>query len=187
MTTRVVNCHAGPYDVLIDRSTPLGNPYVTGRDGDRGQVIAAFARYIVHRPDLMALLPGLRGRVLGCHCKPLACHGDILAALADATRYLEPGSLCTGYWYAARGGMLPYGGPADPDDREFLTALGVRAGLLARWSGLPSSLVPEGPGMAAAWPEWVWGIAAGAMAEHAAEHGDYGPEDLPLSAFANIG
>ncbi|CAG1022170.1 hypothetical protein DOJK_01483 [Patescibacteria group bacterium] len=21
----------------------------------------------------------LRGKILGCHCKPLACHGDILA------------------------------------------------------------------------------------------------------------
>ena len=27
----------------------------------------------------------LRGKVLGCHCKPLPCHGDYLAALANAT------------------------------------------------------------------------------------------------------
>jgi hypothetical protein len=165
--------------VLIDRTTSLGNPYVIGRDGDRGQVIAAFARYVVHRPDLMALLPGLRGRVLGCHCAPLPCHGDVLARLADASRYLAPGSVCTGYWYAIRGGMLPYGGPADPDDREFLAGIGLRAGRLAHWHGLSPSRVTEGPGMAVAWPGWVWGVAADVMAQHAAEHGDYGdPADV---------
>jgi len=26
----------------------------------------------------------LRGKILGCHCKPKACHGDILAEIADS-------------------------------------------------------------------------------------------------------
>ncbi|MBX6723654.1 MAG: DUF4326 domain-containing protein, partial [Dactylosporangium sp.] len=35
------------------------------------------------RPDLMARLPELRGRVLACWCAPKPCHGDVLARLAD--------------------------------------------------------------------------------------------------------
>jgi hypothetical protein len=27
----------------------------------------------------------LRGKILGCWCKPLDCHGDILKAVADET------------------------------------------------------------------------------------------------------
>jgi hypothetical protein len=33
---------------------------------------------------LMAQLPSeLKGKKLGCWCKPNACHGDVLAELAD--------------------------------------------------------------------------------------------------------
>jgi len=32
---------------------------------------------------LLDQLDNLQGKVLGCHCKPLACHGDILAELAN--------------------------------------------------------------------------------------------------------
>jgi len=32
----------------------------------------------------LARLPDLRGRRLGCFCAPQACHGDVLARLADA-------------------------------------------------------------------------------------------------------
>lgn len=81
--TRVVNCRSELYDVLIDRSTPWGNPYRIGPDGDRGQVIAAYERYLAARPDLLAALGQLRGKRLGCHCAPAPCHGDVLARYAD--------------------------------------------------------------------------------------------------------
>ena len=83
LPTRVVHCRHEPFDVLIDRTTPLGNPFVLGRDGDRGQVIAAYGRYLAGRPDLLAMIPALRGLTLGCWCAPLPCHGDVLARLAD--------------------------------------------------------------------------------------------------------
>lgn len=51
-----------------------------GRDGDRRTVIMKYAAWIVGRDDLMRELPTLRGRR---YCKPLPCHGDILARLAD--------------------------------------------------------------------------------------------------------
>jgi hypothetical protein len=38
------------------------------------------------QPELMAALGEIRGKVLGCWCKPAACHGDVLARLADATK-----------------------------------------------------------------------------------------------------
>jgi hypothetical protein len=35
------------------------------------------------QPDLMARLPELKGKVLGCWCAPEACHGDILSEFAN--------------------------------------------------------------------------------------------------------
>jgi hypothetical protein len=46
--------------------------------------IAAYADWIQTQPQLLAALPELKGKTLGCWCKPQACHGDILARLADA-------------------------------------------------------------------------------------------------------
>jgi hypothetical protein len=36
------------------------------------------------RPDLLARVSELAGKRIGCWCKPAACHGDVLAELADA-------------------------------------------------------------------------------------------------------
>lgn len=82
--TRVVHLKKEPFDVLIDRRTRWGNPFVIGNDGDRDEVIAKYRAWIKTQPDLLAALPELRGKVLGCWCKPDACHGDVLAELADA-------------------------------------------------------------------------------------------------------
>jgi hypothetical protein len=47
-------------------------------------VIEKYRVWIQTQPQLMAALGELRGKVLGCWCKPLAaCHGDVLAELAD--------------------------------------------------------------------------------------------------------
>jgi len=82
--TYVVHCKKSGYDVYIGRPTEWGNPYVVGRDGTREQVIAMYRDYLLATPVLLAKVAGLRGKVLGCWCKPLACHGDVLAELADA-------------------------------------------------------------------------------------------------------
>jgi Domain of unknown function (DUF4326) len=47
-------------------------------------MMTMYRDYLLGRPDLLALLPGLRGKRLGCWCKPLPCHADILAEFADA-------------------------------------------------------------------------------------------------------
>jgi hypothetical protein len=43
-----------------------------------------FFEYLFSRRDLLALVPHLRGKRLGCWCSPSLCHGHVLAALADS-------------------------------------------------------------------------------------------------------
>lgn len=81
--TTVVNLKRSECDVLIDRSTPLGNPHRIGVDGNRQAVIAlhmAHWRYKLDNPrfraDALAELHFMKGKRLGCHCFPLPCHGD---------------------------------------------------------------------------------------------------------------
>jgi len=82
MMTEVVNRRDGRYDVYIGRGSLFGNPYVLGRDGDRAEVILKYRDYFYGRlandPDFRSQVLALRGRVLGCFCKPLPCHGDVI-------------------------------------------------------------------------------------------------------------
>jgi RNA polymerase sigma factor (sigma-70 family) len=79
--TRVVNARHEDYDVLIARPSKWGNPFQIGRDGDRERVIRMYEVHVRRRPDLLAALPELAGKRLGCYCKPEACHGDVLVKL----------------------------------------------------------------------------------------------------------
>ena len=92
--TRVVHCRREPYDVYIGREyhkdgvdlqqSKWHNPYIEGRDGTRQEVIEKFRDYIISKkPDLIASLPELKAKVLGCHCSPKPCHGDILIELIN--------------------------------------------------------------------------------------------------------
>lgn len=79
----VVHCKRSPYDVYIGRPSKWGNPFVLGRDGDRATIIEKYRRWVLQQPELVKDLPKLRGKTLGCWCAPLACHGDVLAELAN--------------------------------------------------------------------------------------------------------
>lgn len=63
------------------------NPYKIGSDGDREEVLKKYARYITRRlieePGLLKKLRELKGKTLGCWCKPQRCHGDILIKMAN--------------------------------------------------------------------------------------------------------
>jgi hypothetical protein len=83
MKTRVVHCKREAHDVYIGRPGKWGNPFVIGRDGTRGQVIAKYRQWLVSQAALVAALPELKGKTLGCWCAPNACHGDVLAEMAD--------------------------------------------------------------------------------------------------------
>ena len=83
MATRVVNLSKEPYDVYIGRPGFWGNPFVIGRDGNRKEVLSKYREWVVNQPEIMSRLSELRGKTLGCFCKPQLCHGDVLAELAD--------------------------------------------------------------------------------------------------------
>jgi hypothetical protein len=80
----VVHCKKKRYDVYIGRPSKWGNPYVIGRDGSRAEVIAKYRAYILRTPALVAALPELKGKTLGCWCSPQACHGDVLVQLSNS-------------------------------------------------------------------------------------------------------
>jgi len=80
---RVVHCKRASYDVYIGRPSKWGNPFVVGRDGTRKQVIERYEHWLHDQPQLLADLHELAGKTLGCWCAPRACHGDVLARLAD--------------------------------------------------------------------------------------------------------
>jgi hypothetical protein len=90
--TRIVHCKREQYDVYIGRPSKWGNPF-SHKDGTlaaykvdtRDEAVARYREWIATQPELLNTLPELRGKMLGCWCKPQACHGDVLAELADET------------------------------------------------------------------------------------------------------
>jgi len=79
--TTVVNIKTGAeYDVLIDRTTIFGNPFSQWKWG-REECIRKFEGYFYDRLEHDAVWRAkvleLSGKVLGCHCLPLSCHGQI--------------------------------------------------------------------------------------------------------------
>jgi len=92
-----------PHDVYIGRPRSgqpwnFGNPFRVGRDGIRGECVEMFRTWLEtgdaqgspdatpeRRQWILDNIHTLRGKRLGCFCKPRACHGDVLADLADNT------------------------------------------------------------------------------------------------------
>lgn len=87
MKTTVVNrkTEREKEEVYIGRGSKWGNPFYVGVDGNRTQVLEKYSAYLQTRQDLLASILELKGKVLGCYCKPQKCHGDTLAALADGS------------------------------------------------------------------------------------------------------
>jgi hypothetical protein len=91
--TSVVHCKRDNCDVYIGRPSIWGNPFKIGVDGDRDEVIEKYRLWLlgkieapieILRPSLEEIKKELKGKVLGCWCKPRSCHGDILAEFADS-------------------------------------------------------------------------------------------------------
>lgn len=80
---KVVHCKRDKFDVYIGRPSKWGNPFAVGKDGTREEVIHKYKEYILSKPELLKDLNELRDKVLGCWCKPKACHGDILVLLLE--------------------------------------------------------------------------------------------------------
>jgi hypothetical protein len=90
--TRVVHCNKELYDIYIGRPSIWGNPYTHIKDKttkaqfivkSREEAIQKYREWIVTQPELMQQIESLRGKVLGCWCKPKSCHGDVLIELLN--------------------------------------------------------------------------------------------------------
>lgn len=70
------------WDVKIDRSSVLGNPFRIGKDGNREEVIKKYRTYLYNCIKVVDELNNLadmkEDTVLGCWCRPKACHGDVV-------------------------------------------------------------------------------------------------------------
>lgn len=90
-TTKVVNKDKGDeFEVYIGRGTPWGNPFAIGDEGmTRNDVIEKYREYfyaeILKDPEKRRAIESLRGKTLGCHCKPADCHGDVIADYLNST------------------------------------------------------------------------------------------------------
>lgn len=90
MSGKVVHCKKDKYDVYIGRPSKWGNPY-SHKEGTlaqfkvatREEAVAKFADYILSNKELLKDIDELKGKVLGCWCAPLSCHGDVLYKIAN--------------------------------------------------------------------------------------------------------
>lgn len=79
---KVVNLKTDKYDEYIGRPSIAGNPFTIGIHGAREEVIQKYKVYFNYKietdKEFRRYILSLRGKTLGCFCKPLACHGDII-------------------------------------------------------------------------------------------------------------
>jgi len=88
--TTVVHCKRENFDIYIGRPSKWGNPFIIGSDGSLEEVIQKYEEWIKTQPALLAALPELKGKILGCWCKPKhACHGDVLVRLVEQLKWEE--------------------------------------------------------------------------------------------------
>lgn len=87
-----------PGDIYIGRPSPLSNPFVLGRDGDRARVIRRYRRWLAAQLSAgpgnpafnecarLYALAQWRPLRLICFCAPLACHGEVIAEVLRTWR-----------------------------------------------------------------------------------------------------
>ena len=81
-------------DVYIGRAQSRGgwdlkksiwaNPFKEDKDGTMEEILVKYEVHVRKDADLMAKLPSLKGKILGCWCKKKGdepCHGDVLLKL----------------------------------------------------------------------------------------------------------
>lgn len=88
----VVHCKKQTYDVYIGRPSEWGNPF-THKDNtiakykvkDRDEAVNKYREWLMAQPELVNKAKReLKGKILGCWCSPQACHGDVLAEVANS-------------------------------------------------------------------------------------------------------
>lgn len=85
--------HRGP-SLYIGRPSSLGNPYVIGEDGDRGEVIAKYETWLSDQyprntkvrqsiDEIYHLYKSGIDVNLCCWCAPAKCHGDVIKKFVE--------------------------------------------------------------------------------------------------------
>lgn len=91
--TTVVNLHHGKdiEHIYIGRGSKWGNPYshlpskfAEFQVRTRRDAVIKYYEWIQGQPSLLAAIGSLVDHKLGCYCAPYACHGDVLALIADS-------------------------------------------------------------------------------------------------------
>ena len=71
--------------------SPWNNPFNKWNSGSSEAACRQYEIYLRRdRPDLMARIPELDGKILGCWCKPKICHGDVLMKLLEESKDVIP-------------------------------------------------------------------------------------------------
>lgn len=82
----VVNKYKDEYDVYCGRGSMWGNPFPIGMY-TREEAIDAFRKHfkesILNGTITLDDLRSLKGKRLGCFCKPKACHCDVIAEIVN--------------------------------------------------------------------------------------------------------
>ena len=103
MTTRVVHLRREAYDVYIGRAGQgedgyFGNPFRVGAvctrcrqlHPDAGSTLPCYRAYLYARlssdSEFYWRVVHLKGKVLGCFCKPGPCHGDVIIEWLESWR-----------------------------------------------------------------------------------------------------
>lgn len=87
MSMRVVNLRKEKYTHYIGRGSNFGNLFKIGIHGNREEVIKKYEKWA--RKNLNVGVFSLRtaiynltkDAILGCYCKPKACHGDVIVKI----------------------------------------------------------------------------------------------------------
>jgi Domain of unknown function (DUF4326) len=98
MAATVINLTHKPrpvFDVYIGRAhlcgteffepSPWTNPFSWRKLG-RQEALRRYEERLLNTPELLARLPELEGKVLGCWCAPRPCRGHVLLRLIEERR-----------------------------------------------------------------------------------------------------
>lgn len=86
--TTVVNIYKSSYDIYCGRAGKgkdgyFGNPFKCNSYEPKGATIGNFKTYFYSRlekdSEFKEKVHALKGKILGCFCKPNPCHADIIA------------------------------------------------------------------------------------------------------------
>lgn len=74
---------------LIRQGSKLHNPFKLINESDRDQIINRFIEHFCASDELksFSLHTCHDDSILGCWCKPLACHGDVIAEYVNQIRH----------------------------------------------------------------------------------------------------